>query len=230
MPEKVTRAPRSDALASRERFMDAAARLYVDVGYDGCTIRLIAQEAKTSLARLNRHWAGKEQLFEDVFARYFTPIHQAQSLALDAIVWPKCGDQDGSKGEGELFLQVIRAFFGPAFASHSASAMGDFGHRVFCRAMIDPAPEVQRMVRDLATGIARRVSTLLRQTMPDVTPQAFFFAHSLVFGAFLHSQLFSSRVAESIDIDTDVDWTQAPDMLAEMLLNGVPVRGKSNRP
>lgn len=210
------RATRSDAIASRERFLDAAANLYVDLGYGGCTIRLIAQEANTSLARLNRHWEGKVQLFEDVFARHCGEIHAAQMAALKAV--PDTRNSDPRA----MFAQIIRAFFGPVFAEAADSAMVA-GRRVYCRALVDPAPEVRRIIRQLTSPMADRMMDMLRQTMPDADPEAFLLSVSIVFGSYIHSQLFGDELAASIGRANRIDWTKAADLLAGMFLDGLPV-------
>lgn len=210
------RATRSDAIASRERFLDAAANLYVDLGYGGCTIRLIAQEAKTSLARLNRHWEGKVQLFEDVFARHCGEIHAAQMAALKAV--PDTRNSDPRA----MFAQIIRAFFGPVFAEATDSAMVA-GRRVYCRALVDPAPEVRRIIRQLTSPMADRMMDMLRQTMPGADPEAFLLSVSIVFGSYIHSQLFGDELAASIGRSNRIDWTKAADLLAGMFLDGLPV-------
>lgn len=210
------RATRSDAIASRERFLDAAANLYVDLGYGGCTIRLIAQEAKTSLARLNRHWEGKVQLFEDVFARHCGEIHAAQMAALKAV--PDTRNSDPRA----MFAEIIRAFFGPVFAEATDSAMVA-GRRVYCRALVDPAPEVRRIIRQLTSPMADRMMDMLRQTMPGADPEAFLLSVSIVFGSYIHSQLFGDELAASIGRSNRIDWTKAADLLAGMFLDGLPV-------
>lgn len=210
------RATRSDAIASRERFLDAAASLYIDLGYGGCTIRVIAQEAKTSLARLNRHWEGKVQLFEDVFARHCGEIHAAQMAALEAVPDTRHSDPRA------MFAQIIRAFFGPVFAETTDSAIAA-GRRVYCRALVDPAPEVRRIIRQLTSPMADRMMNMLRQTMPDANPEAFLLSVSIVFGSYIHSQLFGSEMAAGIGLSDRIDWTKAADTLADMFLNGLPV-------
>lgn len=211
---------RSDAIASRDRFLDAAARLYVDLGYGGCTIRLIAQEAKTSLARLNRHWEGKVQLFEDVFARHCGEIHVAQMAALEIAANTP---HDDSRA---LFGDIIRAFFGPVFAEHSNIAMTP-GRRVYCRALVDPAPEVRRIIRDLTSPMAARMTDMLRQTMCDAKPEVFLFSVSVVFGSYIHSQLFGEELEESIGLENKLDWTKAVDILTELFVNGLPLGSTS---
>jgi len=216
VPLPAKRAMRSDAIASRERFLDAAANLYVDLGYGGCTIRLIAQEAKTSLARLNRHWEGKVQLFEDVFARHCGEIHAAQMAALQAAAETRHDDPRA------LFAEIIRAFFGPVFAGSSDSSTAA-GRMVYCRALVDPAPEVRRIVRDLTAPMAERMADMLRATMPDADPQAFVLSVSVVFGSYIHSQLFGDEMAASMGQFSKMDWSKAVDVLTGIFINGLPV-------
>lgn len=217
VPLPVKRAIRSDAIASRERFLDAAASLYVDLGYGGCTIRLIAQEAKTSLARLNRHWDGKVQLFEDVFARHCGEIHAAQMAALEAAAVARHANPR------ELFSDIIRAFFGPVFVASTDSST-TAGRRVYCRALVDPAPEVRRIIRDLTSPMAARMTDMLRQTMHTADPEAFLLSVSVVFGSYIHSQLFGDELAANMGLSNTMDWTRAVDILADIFLNGLPVR------
>ena len=216
VPVPAKRAVRSDSIASRERFLDAAARLYVDLGYGGCTIRLIAQEAKTSLARLNRHWDGKVQLFEDVFARHCGEIHSAQMAALEAAADKRHDDPRA------LFSEIIRAFFGPVFAESSDSSI-TAGRRVYCRALVDPAPEVRRIIRNLTAPMAERMTDMLRQTMRGADPEVFLLSVSVVFGSYIHSQLFGDELAESAGLNNKMDWTKAVDILTEVFLRGLPV-------
>lgn len=216
MPIRVKRAIRSDAVASRERFLDAAAHLYVDLGYGGCTIRLIAQEAKTSLARLNRHWEGKIQLFEDVFVRHCGEIHAAQLAALEAAA-------DAAYEDPRLlFAEIIRAFFGPVFAESKDSST-TAGRRVYCRALVDPAPEVRHIIRRLTSPMAARMMDMLRQTMPDAEPEAFLLSVSVVFGSYIHSQLFGDELAAGMGLSSTMVWTEAVDILTDIFVNGLPL-------
>lgn len=216
MSRQANRAVRSDSIASRDRFLDAAGALYVDLGYGGCTIRLIAHEAKTSLARLNRHWEGKVQLFEDVFARHCGEIHTAQMAALEA------ASSKLHEDPRELFAEIIRAFFGPVFTESNDSTSAA-GRKVYCRALVDPAPEVRRIIRDLTSPMADRMVEMLRKTMPAAGPEAFMLSVSVLFGSYIHSQLFGDELAASTGIASKMDWTKAVDLLTDIFLHGLPV-------
>lgn len=54
--------------ATRAKILAAATCLFDRVGYDGVTIRDIAVEARMSTGALFNSWAGKDELFAEVFA------------------------------------------------------------------------------------------------------------------------------------------------------------------
>ena len=67
---------------SRERFLLAAERQFMEHGYRATTIRAICAEAGTSLATLNRNWPSKEALFTEMLKRHFDPLHEEQGNPL----------------------------------------------------------------------------------------------------------------------------------------------------
>ena len=207
--------PRSDFFSGRERFLEAADRVFIREGYDGSTIRAIASEAKTSLARLSRHWTGKEDLFTDVFARHFNPIHDAQNARFDAL-------EAASHGGPVDPRKVIEAFFAPALEAQSGTPEQQLSHQLYCRAMVDPAPEAKRIVRNLTSSTAPRIVDLLRRALPGQDKDRFFLVVAVVLGAYVHPQLFGQQMAEFLGLSfADIDWNQASSTIAEILVDGL---------
>jgi AcrR family transcriptional regulator len=54
---------------TKERILDAAERLFADVGYDAVSMRDVAKRAKTLLGLITYHFRTKEIMFEHVIAR-----------------------------------------------------------------------------------------------------------------------------------------------------------------
>ncbi len=207
--------PRSDAYSGRTRFLDAADRVFIREGYDGSTIRAIASEAKTSLARLNRHWTGKEDLFTDVFARHFNPIHEAQNAALDQL-------EAASPGGSPELRKIIEAFFSPALLGNIGSEEQRLSHMVYCRALIDPAPEAKRIVAGLTSFTAPRVVNMLRRALPVADDNKFFLIVAVVMGSYVHPQLFGAQMAKFMGVSFEaVDWRGASGMIANILVDGL---------
>jgi AcrR family transcriptional regulator len=168
--------------AGRARFIDAAARVFVARGYDGSTIRMIAAEAGTSLARLSLHWSGKEQLFADVLALHFEAIHAEQYARFSQL--PEHGGAD------ERLHGILVAFFGPGFARTMGAPSDEIGPQVYSRAIVDPASEVRAIVSGLARPMIDRVRELLREALPMLSEPVFALVRNIVFAAYIHPQVY----------------------------------------
>lgn len=59
------------------RIMDAAEELFADHGYDGTSLRQIAERAQIREPGLYNHFAGKQALYEAVLFRALNPMAQA---------------------------------------------------------------------------------------------------------------------------------------------------------
>ena len=214
--------PRAEpAESSRQRYLDAADRLFIRHGYDRCTIRVISAEAKTSLALLSRQWSGKKALFTDVFSRHFEPIHRAQGLRFDAI-----------EAEGRYDLQdIIEAFYSPALRGNIGSQAQRISHQVYSRALMDPSDEARDIARTLVKDTRARLITLLRRALPDLDDTAFYLAVATILGSYVYPQINAGRLAEVMGIDFDrIDWPQAARSIAAYLAHGILAQDVGNRP
>ncbi|MEV7006385.1 TetR family transcriptional regulator [Streptosporangium sp. NPDC051022] len=57
-----------DREGTRRRILEAARRLFAELGYDQVTMRLIAAEAEANIALINRYFGTKRELFAEVLA------------------------------------------------------------------------------------------------------------------------------------------------------------------
>lgn len=217
---KPIKAPRADFEAGKQRFLEAADRVYIKYGYNGTTIRAIAAEAKTSLARLNRHWSGKEDLFKDVFERHFTPIHIEQAARLDEIEKKRLSKSARLKA-------ILVALLAPALKHQNDPVEQSISHIIYSRALVDPAPEARRIVTSFANTTAKRVIYLLRDMLPNPNPEQFFLMVTIVLGAYIHPQIFGETIAESMDHDfQSIDWQRASETMAFILEKGLTAMDK----
>ncbi len=61
-------------MKARERILKAADRVFGEVGFDGATVRKIADISKTNKALIHYHFSSKEGLFESVLDKYFEEL------------------------------------------------------------------------------------------------------------------------------------------------------------
>lgn len=203
--------------SSRARFLLAADELFIQHGYDGCTIRAIAAQAGTSLASLSRNWKSKRHLFEEVFQRHFEPIHRAQHQNFDAL--EKAGDPS--------IRNIIEAFFESAISRGGSDGEARLSHMVYCCALTDPSEEARSITRPLVTPVRSRLIALLRKSMPEMDESRFFLVMTIVLGTYLYPQAHGSRLASIMDFDLGkMDWTNAASTLADLVSTGLAAQSR----
>ncbi len=62
-------AKRRQGLASRERLLDAAEKLFARYGFNGVSVRQIVHAAKVNLGAVPYHFGTKEELFKELKSR-----------------------------------------------------------------------------------------------------------------------------------------------------------------
>ncbi len=203
------------AKSANLRFLSAADRVFLKSGYDGTTIRAIAQEAGTSLAHLSRQWTGKEHLFREVFARHFDRIHSAQNQRLDAV------EKTAAHGRPTV-RAILQAFYDPALHASVGPREQRLSHMVYCRALVDPAPPVRRIVAGLIRQMSQRVIDLLRRALPGQDAETFYLVVAIAMGAYIQPQLFGMQLARAVGVRfTAVDWSRASEFMASLVDGGV---------
>jgi AcrR family transcriptional regulator len=196
---------------SRERFLIAAERLFVERGYKGTTIRAICSEANTSLAILNRNWPSKEALFAEMLRRHFDPLHAVQDKALLALAV-----DSGTPSLG----RVIDAFFKPAFSGISTSQAQRTS--IYSRALIDPSHEIKQIVAHLIADTRARLIDLVGRSLPHLDRQQLFLTMNIVFGAYIYPQAFGHQLAMAMDVDdSGFDWNAGADRIVATLCAGL---------
>lgn len=196
---------------SRDRFLAATERLFIENGYKGTTIRAICGEAGTSLATLNRNWPSKASLFEEMLQRHFDPLHEQQNKRLEAL--------DNQVRRPEL-VEVIAAFYGPAFKL--IAPMTDSHSSIYSRAMIDPSREIKLVVAKLIDDTRSRLIALVTKALPGIGPQATYIVMNVIFGAYVYPQAFGHQLAVAMAIDdSDFDWSNAASQIGVMLTSGI---------
>lgn len=95
---------------TRGKLLDAAERLFADDGYDGTSLRDIAERAKQHLALSTYHFGTKERLFEEVIQRRAVEMEAIRLAALDKIDLARLSQADAVRALIEAYaLPMIRA-------------------------------------------------------------------------------------------------------------------------
>jgi len=77
--------PTSKSQRTRQRTLDAAARVFANQGYADASLRDIAEAAGTKAGSLYYHFSSKDELVEEVLRAAITEIHEHVRQAVDAL-------------------------------------------------------------------------------------------------------------------------------------------------
>jgi AcrR family transcriptional regulator len=91
---------------TKTRTLDAAERAIIEHGAYKATLRMIAAEAHVNLAAINYHFGSKENLVNEIFARYVWPMEGDRTRRLD-----KAEAEAGEAGPG--LETIIRCYLEP---------------------------------------------------------------------------------------------------------------------
>ena len=77
-----TRKPKGEGHERRAEILAAAERIFVDHGYEGATIRKIADEVGLSSTALYMHFADKGEILQEICKQTFTALLEANSAVV----------------------------------------------------------------------------------------------------------------------------------------------------
>jgi AcrR family transcriptional regulator len=169
----------TERVETRDALLDAAERLFADVGIDGASLRSITSEAGANLASVNYHFGSKEGLVRAVLARRFRPITEQRLAMLDA-----CEAKAG--GGGPELECVLRAFVAPVI---TMLANDDSAHfiRFMGRLHAELNETTEPMLTEQFGETLARFDVALRNALPDLEAGQLYWRFHFAMGAMLHT-------------------------------------------
>ncbi len=162
--------------AKSERILDVAEELFALRGYDGVTLRQIANGAGVDVALASYHFGKKIDLFNAVFQRRAVELNESRLSAL-------CACQDNSGKDGPSVEQIIEAFLRPL---EIAQETGDKGWTNYLAliAYINNSPYWgKRMMSKLFDKLVLEFIDALRKALPDARDEDLFWCYHNLSGA-----------------------------------------------
>jgi len=188
MPPKTgKRAPTDAAGASaRERILAEAERVFGERGFDGASMRQLAEAAGVPLALVSYHFGSKEGVYRAVFERR-APVVVEQRLAGLAI----------AKSEPNLDRRlelVVKALVFPMLHLRAHDRDPSFG-RLLANETTESDSERRGIIRDMFDPIARAVVEALRSALPDRSEAEIWWAYHFMLGAMVTVMSDTGRIA-----------------------------------
>lgn len=221
------------SLRTMARFLEAAEAIFGTHGYEGTTVRDIAERSGANLGTLKHYWGSKRDLFRDLMERRLRPVHDETAARLAAL------DPRTNGGAVLDARAVVACMVEPAFLVGVPSppdldfrdprARGRF-HRFFGRCLSDPAAEIVEDLNEMFAATTLRFYGLMQLACPDLTQAELNWRINCVFGAVTFSQLYSERIGRFLGSQPDVDDELASQWVMHVIDRGIaarPLRGGS---
>jgi AcrR family transcriptional regulator len=165
----------------RQRLIDAAEQLFAEHGWNGVSIRTIANAADVSLAALNYHFGEKENLLAEIFAARARPIAEKRMRLLTEV----------NANPSATLEDVIEAFLRPALATGAENRM--FA-RLRARLATEPEAFSRRILSDAFDESSRLCIEGLRQRLPSLPEEALYWRFHFLMGTMVYTMADSGRI------------------------------------
>ncbi|MCI5077122.1 TetR/AcrR family transcriptional regulator [Oricola sp.] len=203
----------------RDRILSAAEPVFAQFGYDGATVRKIAELADTPVALVNYHFGSKLGLYRAVFERRAPTIVDQRIAGLQM-----------ARAEPDLERRVdlvVRALILPMYSLRGANPSADFG-RIVTREMSDPQAEARGIFREMFDPIADMLIEAIGECFPDWTKAEVHWAYHTMLGAMTIVLVDNGRIARlSGGACSSDDWEEAARHVCSILAAGLKHRDRS---
>lgn len=172
----------SDTTANQ--ILDAAEALFAAHGYEGTSMRAIAERAGANLGAFHYYWGSKQALCKAVLERRLGPVMKERQERLDAF-----------EGRKVPLREILRASMAPSLLVTGASVDERESFRAFYgRMLMDPAAEVHTLTAAIVDDFARRFVDIVRHELPQLSSEEFYWRVIFVYGAFFYAHSTHTRV------------------------------------
>lgn len=154
--------PKQDRADTRDRILDVAERLFMELGHEATSMRQITSAAGVNLAAVNYHFGSKEMLVQQVFRRRLDWLNDERLRVLDRMQ-AAAGDQPLKPS------QIVDAYFGTLLRIGDDPAHGGMTFlKLLGRALTDPSDFIRALMADEYREVIERYKQALFQALPDV--------------------------------------------------------------
>lgn len=188
-------------LATRERLLAVAERLFAQQGFEAVSLRSITREAEVNVASVNYHFHGKQGLIDAVMMQHAGPVNQQRRDNLVALL---------ADEESLTVRRVLHAFFEPFISQITSSEQSEMLLMKFMARMSEGGgcampPELASDLRD----VIQSYIGLLARCLPEVSSQELFKRLQFTFGAVCHAMLHGEDM-RNLSPDADADLSIGP--------------------
>lgn len=148
---------------TRHALLEAAGPLFAQKGFDGASIRAIAERAKANIAAVNYHFGSKEILYLEVLKWAVLESEGKRPVAfLESL------EASNNRAEvAALIVDLVRARFYSFLSPERPLWQG----QLIMRSMIEPNEALRAVVKQIFVPDHQALITILHRAKPELDPQ-----------------------------------------------------------
>ena len=185
---------------SKDVILDVAERLFARKGYEGTSMRSIAEEAHVAQGLIHYHWKTKEQLFESIVERRSSEINQARERMLSSCF------RYAAAGRPSL-EQIVESFVRPAIEQgHSSS--GEHFSQILAMFANSNDERSKELVHKYYDPIARKYIEAMQKILPHLSLSEIYWGYLMATSVVVSSMARTGRIkrlSEGVFEDDDVE-------------------------
>jgi len=199
---------------TRTALLQAALACFAERGFDGTSIRMIANRARRPLSLLAHHFGNKEGLYLEVFKLIFE-----STIGGDRIAQSPAGPEDA---ERLLGAQIHAIFRDTVQQGGHDSSIQEYGTRLWLQEIRAPRPSLAPLLRDFMKPIIETIRACIRTLRPDLTEAEVAFTGVSIVGLTTgHGLMRGLNQVVWDDLARDQDPDQATEQLLSLCLHGL---------
>ena len=166
----------TDQSPKSEKILDAAEQLFSVHGYDGVTMRKIAENAGVDVALANYHFGRKIDVFNAVFQRRADMLNNTRRDALQ-----KCQQAAGKKGPN--VEQIIEAFLRPLETAQDSTDQGWKNYLALIAYVNNSPVWGEKMMSALFDDLVHEYIEALKNALPNAKDADIYWCYQNMSGA-----------------------------------------------
>ena len=148
-------------LETRQRLIDASARLFAERGFSKVTVREICRRARANVAAVNYHFGGKQGLYDEIVSSAIRTMQKTTDDIREA------GANQPPEQQLAIFIRI--------FLARVMEHRDGWIHQLMTREISDPTPALDRVIKNVVRPrmeyLAGVVAQLLHCRVDDLRVQ-----------------------------------------------------------
>ncbi|HEY3399756.1 MAG TPA: TetR/AcrR family transcriptional regulator [Geothrix sp.] len=209
----------STAPDTRTSLLQAALVCFADHGFDGTSMRMIADKAGRPLSLLSHYFGNKEGLYVEVFSLLLEKSRQRRN---DLIPEGGYTPRDAKEAVRLLREQIHSLYFEVAMDSSHQDSIRELGSRLWLREIRSPRPSLSPLLLHHMAPMTETIKKCIRTLRPDLGEAEVVFLGISILGQVVgHGLMFGLNQVVWGRAEMPGNPFQASEWLVDLCLHGL---------